>query len=1097
MALNWSDIDSAGKAAPAEAKPSGGLTWASVDKKETAPATGGSTEAMREALRESAAAAEAKKRDINAWAKPLEAVGKFGQNVAALVDIPLSMAGQAVGLGYEVGVRAKAGAKGYDRREAARMGQAAGMTTAEALSNPLQKLLAAVTPKGHKAEPSLVAKGMEKLTQSFEALGTEIESASGGVVQKEDVQLALNAAMTFLGTRVTEKVVGGKPVEKVTDAAAQRHIAGVEAERAQTVEKHIAEAVKPAGKETVAETIARVQGIKNPAQRARETKQAKEAMKEALGSQKEVADFDRGWIEHELKLRQQRESLDLPAGLKPGVEAPKKTRLAEPAELRPLQRGEEAPRKVPTQQELTGKTTLDTALDKLGKNRQWDLTAEEKIALRDMQQRPRQILDAEGAAIAQRQLGRTDQKLMLNMALVGGAAVLGGYLDPENPLQGALLGGLAGAGLTYVTPKSVGESLRALRKPDGRLRITAEGNLHEEAIDQGLIRLGALANRMVDQTPELAAREKISTWLEQPGKVQLSREELATAKMAKDYFAEMADAGVKAGVLKGVRGNYVTHIVDMADKDPNFASWLFGEKGKQGSGQGMSPKSPFGKERKFATMEELEKAGYKLETKDIAEIAVRYGSSMVKAIANANLLDALKKGEGLNGAKLALPIKDAPKDFVAIDHPQMRGYAVNPDIASSVKFMLDTKTPEGAMKALEAVNSLSKRMKVSFSLFHATALAQAAIGARGFVKGTGDVVRIVAGKDQLLNDLKKQGLTPEIKLATEGGLKFSIPKADVLGDAAPDSFYKAASGLQGFLDGAVPGLGKPVGWVKSLNHAVDEFMWGRLHTGLKLNTFMSSFNKLKQNNIRAFERGEGKLLPDKELAERAASYTNDIFGGLNWRRMAENVQSEFGRDLALQAYSPSGQRAMRMMLFAPDWLLSTTRALTKSFGEGSGVKGVIDPKTMADLHRQYQVRSTAYYLLAANALNYYFSGHSVFKNNDWTKVDLGDGEYMRLSKHFTDPYELAHDPSKIFGRMGAYPQILMAEGKSLAETHKGTLQPIADQFMPFSMGGAGTVSSALGIPVYGKTYEARREASREWKRQPKKKKERPEDKFRP
>jgi hypothetical protein len=484
-------------------------------------------------------------------------------------------------------------------------------------------------------------------------------------------------------------------------------------------------------------------------------------------------------------------------------------------------------------------------------------------------------------------------------------------------------------------------------------------------------------------------------------------------------------------------------------------------------GQGMSPKSPFAKQRSYATLEEAKRAGLIPKTEDVAELMGAYGQSMSRAIVNAQLIGDLKTRSLPNGSLLMMAVDKAPRDYVTINHPQLRGMAVHPDIAPSVQFLFDQKTLPGILRGLEVANIASKRMKVSFSLFHGTALLQGYLGAGGKL---GKVPGILSGKDAMLRQLRDGGVGPEIDLALKGGLKFSIPRTSIVGDVESGTFYEAAKSLQASMDKAVPGLGKPVEGFTKLNHAVDKFMWERLHTGLKLNMFLDKFQALKEANTRAVEAGKAKPLSDEQLAKISASFTNDVFGGINWRMVAEGAKTRFGRDLALKTLSPTGQRALRLAFFAPDWLASTTRGLVKAFGEGTGVKGLMNPQTLADLHRQYQLRSAMYYVVLADGIQYSRTGKHIWENKDWTKVELGDGRYMRLAKHFTDPYELAKEPGKIMGKLGAPAQVIMGEAKSVDKGEGLTVKPLMEQYTPFSMGKSGaSVSSALGIPIYGKT----------------------------
>ena len=62
-------------------------------------------------------------------------------NIAAFADMILSLPGQALGVGGDMGMRVRAAAAGIDRRTAAQMGQRFAHEVSDPLSNPLRKLM--------------------------------------------------------------------------------------------------------------------------------------------------------------------------------------------------------------------------------------------------------------------------------------------------------------------------------------------------------------------------------------------------------------------------------------------------------------------------------------------------------------------------------------------------------------------------------------------------------------------------------------------------------------------------------------------------------------------------------------------------------------------------------------------------------------------------------------------------------------------------------------------------------------------------------------------------------------------------------------------
>ncbi len=268
---------------------------------------------------------------------------------------------------------------------------------------------------------------------------------------------------------------------------------------------------------------------------------------------------------------------------------------------------------------------------------------------------------------------------------------------------------------------------------------------------------------------------------------------------------------------------------------------------------------------------------------------------------------------------------------------------------------------------------------------------------------------------------------------------------------------------------------------------------------MKLEIFASNFEKLKQNNFEAHQKDPRvELKTDKQLAGISASYANDIFGGLNWRRAAEESRTAFGRDMALSIASPTGRRVLQLAAFAPDWTISTTRAALKAFGPGSGFKGIIKPQEIADLHRQYLLRSAAYYFTVGNALNYAMSGHGILDNKDPTMLELGDGRTMQFSKHMMEPVHWLTKPGQqAINKMGLIPsefaeqasgkEYLSATGKTppMDTSVVGRTRHIMNKLIPISFQ-SGDLSSivvgAVGFPISGRT-DQQKEDDREERRQ--------------
>lgn len=173
---------------------------------------------------------------------------------------------------------------------------------------------------------------------------------------------------------------------------------------------------------------------------------------------------------------------------------------------------------------------------------------------------------------------------------------------------------------------------------------------------------------------------------------------------------------------------------------------------------------------------------------------------------------------------------------------------------------------------------------------------------------------------------------------------------------------------------------------------------------------------------------------------------------------------------------------MGILMFAPDWTISTTRAAVKAFGRPDFIR----PTTLAGLHQQYLIRAAAYYLLVGDAINYSMSGHHLWENKDPTVLDMDPkGEtHMQWSKHTMEPVHWLTKPAQQgINKMGIIPREITEQALGVDYlSSKGRMPPIknrikhlAKNFEPISaqqadQGGAGSVVAGFaGVPIYGKT----------------------------
>lgn len=419
---------------------------------------------------------------------------------------------------------------------------------------------------------------------------------------------------------------------------------------------------------------------------------------------------------------------------------------------------------------------------------------------------------------------------------------------------------------------------------------------------------------------------------------------------------------------------------------------------------------------------------------------------------------------------LVVPLDKKDSNYVDMPGRLLAGYAVHKDIAPQLNFVINARDPNDATLALMALNSASKRAIVSFSMFHARSLFDAFVGAMG-VKGAANWKSMVdsamaqfryGGSNEAIDDMLMGGLqltTPEDIKALPGQRAALQRIAHVVDQTLPvrPTARAGSRALKAFAD---------------FNDKLDHFTFGYLQTGFKLVTGLDAYERLVKKGV-----------PRKQAGVMAASYANDLYGSLDWFRVANDVGSRLGRDVAYGFFNPNGRRMMQLLMFAPDWTFSTFRAAYKA------LPGAVDDPALAALHRRYLLKSALYYLAIANSINLVTAGHSIFSNENPTRVQLKDGRTMLFSKHFMEPFEWLHDPLQTAGNKLAFlPREAIEEltGKEYISVHDAApdianrAEHLASQFLPIPAqqglagGGVQSVLGLFGSPIYGKDTEQKR-----------------------
>jgi hypothetical protein len=641
--------------------------------------------------------------------------------------------------------------------------------------------------------------------------------------------------------------------------------------------------------------------------------------------------------------------------------------------------------------------------------------------------------------------------------------------------------------------------------------------------------------QMQEVVPDPARREAIAVAVDKGDLSGLSSEELAVAKQYEALVKDIGDRAVEQGVVKGLLEDYVTHILDWrgAPKGAReeFIQSLLGT-GKRDPGiGGMTTESKFGKERKFKTFADLEwyindvnsriaaagKSDWRLsiKTKDIAQIYKEYATSMEKAIENKKLVDSLKQVRNVEGESLIKEInKDNPVPYgwEIMDSPQFAGYAVHPDLVPALKFVFDAG-PGDLMTALGYVSSLTKRINVIGSFFHAKSLIEV-------LSSTGSAIPLwtpakeitLGGVDKLLGT-KYSGITKALDQFRKGGLGDNVDKWIKEGGLVlelPEDVSKGILSATGkFADSMIAKYGPKTRVLESSLSTVekatlgifDKITWDFLHTGGKLMVADAYLGRARMEALRA-----GKPFDEVAARKEISSFVNDSFGGLNWFDAATQTQNEFAKRMAMAAYSPAGRRGLQIMLFAPDWTLSTLRAFTAALPKGlnptkwnpvEGIKGMMTPTTKADYARLYQFKTAIAYITLVNSINLLVAGRPAWENKDPTRIEFPDGTSMQAMKHAMEPAHWIMDPTKtLSNKLGFVPKaaVIYTAGTEYASPQApklvdpsmlGRTEAVLKGAVPFQVsaareapegeGAKRALLGTLGFPLYGGTKEQRKE----------------------
>lgn len=657
----------------------------------------------------------------------------------------------------------------------------------------------------------------------------------------------------------------------------------------------------------------------------------------------------------------------------------------------------------------------------------------------------KQSLQKGHGALMGKQRGSATPQDVRKLAWAVGMGTLGATLgaslsSPEDKMSGFLTGAGVALAITplvrefYTSPKATASRMYSnmIRdiKVGGKENISDTiGRWQAQGTQAEIInfRSSEALKRLV---PKKSSRVKVTSALDTGNTSGLTSGELKAYNLTKSFLDKMGKLAMSEGVIHNVIDNYVTHLWKNNTAFQAYKAAL----GSKVSAA-MSSKTPFSHLRSITSLAQGKKLGLTPLTEDISEILNIYTKSVLQAVRNKQLLSSLKATKDSSGnSYLVLPTKKSPSNYVQVDHPQLRGMSVHPVIAPELRNIFYTYDLGPLSAAASTLNMAIKRSEVSFSLFHLTSLMDAYLGGMPTfthpIKTVRGAISSIAGNSDYHSALRGTADPATQQMFNrflQSGGKIQVPHGEGADVDFNNNYYQGLQHLSNYLDSIIPHLGTAPSLVGKASHVFDHIIFENGMSGMKFSLWMNTVQRLNDNWAREIKSNPKATVPRQADLDRMASgFVNNLLGSQNWLLAAQQATTRLGRTWLNVLGSPTGRKLSQYLLFAPDWTTSTFMSFMKALGHGSGPRGIIEPKTEADLHRVYQIRSAAIYALLGGTLNLAMSGHYIWDNKDPTTIDMGNGQRLQWNKHWTEPYQiiggaLTGDLQPAYNKLGYLP----------------------------------------------------------------------------
>ena len=575
-------------------------------------------------------------------------------------------------------------------------------------------------------------------------------------------------------------------------------------------------------------------------------------------------------------------------------------------------------------------------------------------------------------------------------------------------------------------------------------------------------RLNEAYNR---EHPIPKAREEALLSYIQTGKGKLSKAEIAATNAASNYFSKMHTVLSKeTDLMLGFRKHYLPGFWQTSAFDSETSIMRMVQTYFTDSASAAQYKGKLGAEnaKKINSYEEGIALGFKPRSTNLGDIIELYNNAVNKALGERRAVQVLfnseiqgrvtTKGKPYKFMYYNIPEGVNASDYIQYKHPAFESYSLkntrtlkeidkriteikkqNPtvplsehvktrntmiadayktgameapfvykDALNHLRFMFDAREEKGLIRAISNINFLQKRFAVGYSFFHAAALMESMIFAGvGVSRALNVPVSYFKTKQNSAKRMINEGGNfDDYQIGLKSGVVFSHPD-----DIGHHRFYDTVQGANRLADRYGGPFAK---WVANagINNLVvkpfrfiDDVTWDHVYNSGKLYTFQTARQKLIMDPA-------NKDIPLMELNRKAAQFTNDAYGGLNWRKLYEDVENPIMKAVTGVAITPSGRRFLQLAMFAPDWTTANLRIL------GNALPGFNKDPVARKLYQAYALRAGLIYATFGSALQLMFTGKSLLENKDPTKIDLGNGMNMVFSKQLMEPLHWAVHPKK-------------------------------------------------------------------------------------